>query len=88
VAEEDAVDDGSDGGLFVGVEVGDGFEAEVPFAIFWPGFGVVEDELIGVGVERGCESGVPPVTRHRLGGPFAAARHVIAGPARVQEENR
>jgi hypothetical protein len=30
VAVEDAVDDGADGGLFVGVEVVGGFEAELP----------------------------------------------------------
>jgi hypothetical protein len=30
VADEDAVDDGADGVLFVGVEVGDGLEAELP----------------------------------------------------------
>ena len=56
VAEEDAVDDGADGLLFVMVEVGDGFEAEVPFVVVAAGFVGVEDELIGVGVERGCES--------------------------------
>ena len=30
MADEDAVDDGADGVLFVGVEVGDGLEAELP----------------------------------------------------------
>lgn len=33
MSEEDAVDGGSDGGLFVGVEVVDGFEWEVPFGV-------------------------------------------------------
>ena len=33
VAEEDAVDEGADGGLFVGVEVGEGFEAELPHVV-------------------------------------------------------
>ena len=31
MSEEDAVDDGSDGGLFVGVEVADGFEESARF---------------------------------------------------------
>lgn len=48
--------DGSDGGLFVGVEVGDGFESEVPFAVFGAVLVRIEDELVGVGVERECES--------------------------------
>jgi hypothetical protein len=55
VAEEDAVDDGADGGLFVGVEVVDGFEAGLPVVGGGAVFGV-EDELIGAGVERECES--------------------------------
>ena len=50
--EEDAVDDGADGFLFVGVEVGDGFEAELPVVGGGAVFGV-EDELVGAGLE--CE---------------------------------
>lgn len=54
MADEDAVDDGADGVLFVGVEVGDGLEAELP--VVGGVFVGVEDELIGVGVEREGES--------------------------------
>jgi hypothetical protein len=54
VADEDAVDDGADGGFFVGVEVGDGLEAEL-LAVGGVFVGL-EDELIGVGVEREGES--------------------------------
>jgi hypothetical protein len=54
VAEQDAVDEGADGCLFVGVEVGDGFEAELPGLVI--GGVVVEDELICAGVEREGES--------------------------------
>lgn len=54
VADEDAVDDGADGVLFVGVEVGDGLEAELP--VVGGVFVGVEDEPISVGVEREGES--------------------------------
>lgn len=54
VADEDAVDDGADGVLFVGVEVGDGLDAELP--VVGGVFVGIEDELIGVGVEREGES--------------------------------
>ena len=33
MAEQDAVDEGADGGLFVGVEVGEGLEAELPHVV-------------------------------------------------------
>lgn len=55
MADEDAFDDGADGVLFVGVEVLDGFEAELP-VVGGGAFVGVEDELIGAGVERECES--------------------------------
>ena len=51
MAEQDAVDEGADGCLFVGVEVGEGFEAELPHVVGGGVGFVVEDELVGGGVD-------------------------------------
>ena len=54
VAEEDAVDEGADGGLFVGVEVGDGFEAELPGFVGGRGGGLLH---VAVTPELVCPRG-------------------------------
>ena len=51
MAEQDAVDEGADGCLFVGVEVGEGFEAQLPHVVGGGARLVVEDEFVGGGVE-------------------------------------
>lgn len=51
VAEECAFDDVLDGGLFVGVQLVEGFEVEAQAAGCRAALGVGEDELVGGDVE-------------------------------------
>ena len=55
MAEECAFDDVADEGLFVGVELVDGFEGEVEVG-WWLAFVGFEDEVVGGGGE--CEGEV------------------------------
>ena len=55
MSEECAFDEGDDGGLFVGVEVVDGFEVVCEVGVGGAAFVVVEEERVCAGVEGECE---------------------------------
>jgi hypothetical protein len=71
VAEEDAVDEGADGCLFVGVEVGEGFEAQLSHVAGGGARLVAEDKFVGGGVEG---EGEPTTTTGPQGGLSRAER--------------